>query len=177
MATPVKFFLLVIVHVIIGSNLHSTEESPLYTRYVSGITRAFSKQMKKQYNIDCESTGGSMPYDVEEISIKFVAYQRATIDHARELEVNVTEQFVQLINSHEKIRPFLREYPFPSSRTRVGISFLKRNNIPYVDGSVSYVFHAKNSIFYNAENPNNPYIDDLIKKEPYEEALKMVQEK
>jgi hypothetical protein len=153
------------------------EDHPAYTKYVAEITNAFAKQIKTEYGLECESSGGSMPYDVEIISIKFAAYQRATISEARELEIQITEQFVKTINSHEKIRPFLREFPFPASRTRVGISFLKQNNTPYIDGSVSYVFHAKNIIFYNAENPQNPYIDDIIKKEPYEEALKIVQEK
>ena len=152
-------------------------KSPDYVRYANEIISSFAKQIKKEFGLDCESSGGSMPYDVEEISISFAAYQRATIEEARELEVKITEKFVEMINKHEKIRPFLREYPFPSSRTTVAISFHKKNNSRYTDGSVSYVSQVRNNLYYCAEDPNNRYRFIDLKEEPYEEALKIVQPK
>jgi len=41
---------------------------------------------------------------------------------------------------------------------------------------VSHVFQARNKIFYQAENPDNPYVPKPIKDEPYEEALRIVQD-
>ena len=176
MARLVSLFLISILILLIGFQLDAEEyKSPVYTQYVAEITRSFSEQMKKEFSIDCIGSGGSMPYDVEDISIKFVAYQRATIEEARALEVKVTERLVQMINAHEKIRPFLKENPFPYYRTKVGISFYKRNNSPYLDGSVAYVSQVNSKIYYRAENPDNPDIYNQIKDEPYEEALKIVQ--
>ena len=177
MTRRVKLFLVSILTVfIIGPQLEAEEyKSPAYTQYVAEITRSFSKEMKKEFGLECVGNGGCMPYDVEEISIKFVAYQRATVEQARELEVKVTERFIQAINAHEKIKPFLRESPFPSRRTRVGISFDKRNNTPYLDGSVAYVSQVNSRIYYRAENPDNPDVYKQIKDEPYEEARKIVQ--
>jgi len=80
-----------------------------------------------------------------------------------------------MVNAHEKIRPFLRETPFPSYRTSVGISFYQRNHTPYIDGSVAYVSQVNGKIYYRAKNPDNPYVYKQIKNEPYEEALKIVQ--
>lgn len=150
-------------------------ESSLYIQYVNEITRDFAKQIKKEFGFECIGSGGSMPFDVEEISIKFGAYQRATIAQARELEVKITEKLVEAVNAHQKIKPFLRENPFPFYRTRVGISFYKKNHNPYMDGSVAYVSLVNNRIYYSAENPLNPYVYKDIKDEPYEEALKIVQ--
>jgi hypothetical protein len=180
MARYVNFYVLSILMMLIGLTLDAKkedidDESPVYTRYVAEITRAFSKQIKKEFGLECIGNGGSMPYDVEEISIKFAAYQRATVEQARELEVKITERFVQMINAHEKIRPFLRETPFPSYRASVELSFYQRNNAPYMDGSVAFVFPAKGRIYYRAEDPGNPYIYKGLKDEPYEEALKIVQ--
>jgi hypothetical protein len=161
---------------ITGGHMNAEEyESPIYTQHVAEITRAFASQIQKELGLECEGNGGCMPYDVEEISIKFVAYQRATIEQARELEILLTEKFVQLINTHEKIKPFLRESPFPPMRARVGISFSKQNNKPYTDGSVAYVSQVNNRIYYHAEDPKNPYIFIDLKDEPYEEARKIVQ--
>jgi hypothetical protein len=115
-----------------------------------------------------------MPYDVEEILVQLAAYRSATIEQARELEVKATERFAQIINAHEKIRPFLREYPFPSSRANVTISFRKRAKHP-TDNDVEFVCHAKNKLFYLAYDPDHPYVGKDIKNEPYEEALRIVQ--
>jgi hypothetical protein len=179
MARHVRLYIISILMMVIGFTLDAKEDesddSPIYTQYVAEITRACSKQIKKEFGLECEGNGGCMPYDVEEISIGFAACQRATVEQARELEVKITERFVQMINAHEKIKPFLRETPFPSYRTRVGISFYQRNNTPYIDGSIAYVSQVNGRIYYRAENPDNPYVYKQIKNEPYEEALKIVQ--
>jgi hypothetical protein len=151
------------------------DDSPIYTRYVAEITSTFVKEMYKKYGLYCGSSGGEMPYDVEEISVSLIAYRNATIEQARELEVKATERFVQIINAHEKIRPFLREYPFSPSRADVSISFEKKGK-PFSDYSeVEFICHAKNKLHYLAYDPDHPYVGKLIKEEPYEEALKIVQ--
>lgn len=149
------------------------EQNEDYEVYVNQIIESFSKEMEKEFGLVCYGYGGSMPYDVEEIRIKFSAYQRATIEEARILEVNVTERFLKTINSHEKIRPFLREYPFTPNRGEVSISFKRANHTPYTDGSVSYVSQFNNRIFYRADMENSPRLIPLA-DEPYEEALKIV---
>ncbi len=170
------FFVVAVLLTFMGSKVNAKEyESPAYTQYVAEITRSFSKQIEKEFGVECEGSGGEMPYDIEEISIKFAAYQRATVEQARELEVKITERFVQCINAHEKIRPFLREKPFPANRTSVAIAFYNRNNKRYTDGSVSYVSQINSRIYYRAEDPANPYVYKHIKDEPYEEARKIVE--
>ena len=147
---------------------HSTEESEDYEVYVNEIIDSLAHQMKSDYGLICTGDGGRMPHDIEKISVKFIAYQRATIEEARELEVKVTERLLEIINSHKKIRPFLRDYPFTPARTQVGISFNKKNNSSYADGRVVYVSNIKNTLYYDAEDPSGKDIE--LAKEPYEEA-------
>jgi hypothetical protein len=64
---------------------------------------------------------------------------------------------------------------FPASRADVSISFRKRGKHTLAANEVKFVCHAKNRVFYQAENPENPYVYKDIKDEPYEEALKIVQ--
>ena len=116
-----------------------------------------------------------MPNDVQEICLKFVAYQHATVEQARDLEVKITAKFVEIINAHEKIRPFLREYPFPPRRAEVTISFYDKNNCYYVDGGVDLTYQVNNRIYYRAKNPDNLYLFISLGDEPYEEALKIIQ--
>jgi hypothetical protein len=176
MLRQVKSYIVSILMIVNFSLDAKDDDSPIYTQYVAEVTSSFVKKMHKEYGLECGASGGEMPYDVEEISVSLVAYRSATVEEARELEIKTTERFVQIINAHEKIRPFLREYPFPSSRASVAISFEKpRKKTFAIDDNVLFVFQARNRIFYRAKNPDNPYVPKLIKDEPYEEALKIVQ--
>jgi len=145
----------------------------VYVQYANEVINQFDQDMKKELGLVCRGSGGKMPYDVEELDISFIAYQRATIEQARDIEVYVTERFLQAINSNEKIRPFLREYPFTVPRVEVAISFNKPDNSRYTDGSVAYLSVLNGKIFYRSEDPKTENLVDLM-NEPYEEALKLV---
>jgi hypothetical protein len=171
------FFSLILV-LFTGEKMNAEEdESPIYTQYVAEVTSTFLKQVYKEFGIECGASGGSMPYDVESIYVQLSAYRSATVEEARELEVILTEKFVQVINAHEKLRPFLREYPFPPGRARIALSFEKsKKKNHFTDDDITFVCHAKNRLYYLAKNPDNPYVRKDIKDEPYEEARKIVQE-
>jgi hypothetical protein len=175
MLRQIKSYIVSILMIVSFSLNAKDDDSPIYTQYVAEVTSSFVKEMHKKYGLECGASGGAMPYDVEEILVQLVAYRSATIEQARELEVKATERFAQIINAHEKIRPFLREYPFPSSRARVTISFRKKRKHP-TDDDVEFVCHAKNKLYYLAHDPDHPYVGKDIKNEPYEEALKIVQD-
>ncbi len=161
-----------------GISLNAKEaDHPAYTRYAKEIRQTFIKQVKKEFGFNCEMTGGSMPYDVEEIFVKFGANRSANLEQARELEVVLTEKFIKIINAHEKIRPFLREYPFPSNRAIVGIRFYPPSKKQSSQHAVDFMYQAKGKIYYRADDPQNPYALKAVHEEPYEEALKIIQGK
>ena len=176
-----KFFIVFMLMVFLGGQVSGKkiDDSPEYTQYASEVTNAFVKEMYKKYGLECGACGGSMPWDVEKISVSLHSDRSATIEQARELEVRATERFVQIINAHEKIRPFLREYPFPPGRARVMIAFYpkKRFFSPAIKSDVELVSHVKNKIFYEVKTVEHPHLFKEIMKEPYEEALKIVQNK
>lgn len=144
-----------------------------YEPYVDEIVKSFSQEMKKEFNLICIGDGGSMPRDVETIKVSLVAYRRASIEEARELEVKSTQRLVQLINNHEKIRTYLREYPFTPKRAEVAISFQKKDDSDYTDGSVSYVSQIDNKIYYRRTDPKTEKLV-RIAEETFDEALKLV---
>ena len=148
-----------------------------YIKYADLIIQSFEKECAKEfkkYKLRSIGSGGGMAYDVEEIRVMFFAYRPATIEEARVLETSLTEKLLKKINENEKIRPYLREYPFKANRARVSVSFHKPNSSVYTDGSVAYVLQAKGQILYCAADPKTEDYYDLH-EEPYEEALKLVQ--
>ena len=156
-------------------NLCANEDKPsMHVKYVNEIIHSFAEDMERELELVCIGSGGSMPYDVESISMKFNTYQRATIDQACELEVKATEKLLKAINSHPKIRPYLRVYPFTAPRAEVAISFYKSNGTPYIDGIVvGHVFQVRGYIFYCKRSVEG-HLSDLG-EEPYEVAFNIAQ--
>src|SRR5271163_1992438 len=108
-----RFILFITIITLTGATLHSKEHYlPDYEEYVNEIVNDFVKDMGKKYKLHCYGSGGSMPNDVEKIDVLFISYCKSTVDDARRMEVNAVQELLRRINTHEKIKPYLREYPF-----------------------------------------------------------------
>jgi hypothetical protein len=146
---------------------------PTYGKFVEEVISRFAKEMQK-HGYRCIKDGGGMPYDVRELDIGFMVYEKGSIELGREKVVFLTEKFLEAINSHEGIRPYLREYPFPESRVSVGLAFYRPDNLAYTDGSVTNAYHTRSKIIYWGNDPNqkNKTVDLL--EEPYSEGFAFV---
>ena len=169
----VKIFILTILSLICHLNALEKNGKYDYAKYIDEIVTIFSKEMRHRFGLICIGDGGRMPYDVEEISVIFEARRRATIEEARELEIKTTERLAEIVNAHTKIRPYLREYPFPPGRVEIQISFVNKQGSYYRDGSVAFTFQARNKLFYRERERETGDLKPLF-DEPYEEAYKKV---
>jgi hypothetical protein len=164
--------LITILFTIFGWSVETKKPAEDYEVYVNQVLREFALEMKKEYGLTCIGDRSRMPYEVSEIEVLFIAKRNATIEEARELEIKTTERFVEVINAHEKIRPFLEEYPFGANRAKVSISFKKENG-RYADEGVSVVRQCRGNVCYRVKVPDSPLFESMG-EEPYEEALKIV---
>jgi hypothetical protein len=182
------------------SFLHADQDDKAYLKYEHEIVEQFKKEMRKKYKLECWGNGGSMPDKVRSIRLYFDFLGKADVDQARKLEVTAIERLAELINSHEKIRPYLAEYPFTPERLHVMISFQDKKGKHYRDGSVCMVLQARNKLTYctavmrkefwpgtvDARDPKNiiKEPDEIIwierfediHEEPYEEALQIIKQ-
>ncbi len=186
---------------LINVSLEAAErKSPEYLKYAWEVTKPFIKEMEKKHNLICTGDGGHLAHDVEMINIFFTARRKASVEEARILEIDLIENLLQRVNSDEKIRPYLRESPFPSHRVGMNVSFVSKEGKSPLDGSVACVCTGKGKIHYDKammvmerwgpvydarQDLHNPVciepardvlVEDLrpIFSEPYEEALKLV---
>ena len=175
-------------------NSMNAKERPAYVKYVHEIVNQYIKEMEREHGLHCIGSGGGMPKDVEEVGVMFTIQKKVTsLEEARELEVAAIQKLLDHINNHPKIRPFLREYPFKYDRVRISISFTDKNNEQYTDGSITYMYQARNKIFYKKAEKciaegyqiTHPHTNEVYTvpdredyklipyyDEPYEEALK-----
>lgn len=199
MIAHVKTFIFLVFILITGPKLNAKEKNQTeYLKCVDQIVADFDRDMEKKYELHFYGSGGSMPTDVEKIEVLFISYQQSTIDDARKMEVDGIQSLLQRINAHEKLRPYLREYPFKTDRVGLSISFRTEADDRPLDGSVALVFLAKNKIFYDAAeiqieepapltymNEKNEVVKEFIgggpkekliplMEETYEEALKII---
>ena len=82
--------------------------------------------------------------------------------------------------SHEKIRPFLQEYPFSGRSSLLLVSFLliQKSNFPFKQKNKFFIGFSrkKNRVYYKTGASNNSYPADT-EDESYEDALKIVRNK
>ena len=179
MKKNVNFLILFLFMLFTGNAMYAQEKKhPKYIKYVNEITRQFATEMKQEHGFLCIGSGGSMPYDVEGIDIKFVIYKKATIEDARELIIMITRRLQKIINTHKKIRPYLREYPFGTNRIIISISFYKKNNSYYKNERkyIAYASHIRDLIYYDKYDLKTDEVIDFY-NEPYEDAEKIVDNK
>ena len=167
--------ILILIFFCLGGTLDaSNNDRPKYVEYVKEIRASCIEEVEKSTNLICIGVGSGMPYDVEEISLKFMSHQKPTLEEARKLQVFVTEKLLEKINSHEKIRPFLREYPFKYDRVLVSITYRDKNNAHY-DQGITLVFNIREQIRYKEAVPKTELFQ-LFHKETFEEAKKALQQ-
>jgi hypothetical protein len=146
-------------------------------RYVGEAIREFEKVAANEFGVFSNGSGAGMPNDVESISVSLTIYKKGVIEEARELIVKLTERFVEIINKHEKLRPYLREYPFTHLRAHVSLGFSDKSGMKYQDGSIAYaLIGSSNQVFYCISEPNSHMLTDFF-DEPYAKALEIVRAK
>ena len=151
---------------------YTAEEDALMIRGVNEVVSVLKREMKEKFRLRCTGSGGSMPYDIQEIGVDFLLCRQVSIEEARELEVRATERFVEIINSHEAIRPYLRDYPWDYHRAKIMVSFERDDGEDYPEG-VSLVLQAKEKICYFGPEKSPKEIGPTL-REPYLEAKEIV---
>ena len=118
---------------------------------------------------------------LESIIVNFSMRKQSTIEEAREFIVRLTERFVEITNKHEKLRPYLREYPFTPYRTKIYLLFHDKKGLFYDEGSVHGVaIDINRQLTYSTVSKmvSNINSDSVVSlREPYEKAVEIVRAK
>jgi hypothetical protein len=140
-------------------------------KYMVEVYDAFEERANKELGLVTVLTSGgssraSGSRKVEMFQACYCIPKVPTIPEARNLEVKATELLLDIINKHEKLRPFLKEHPCPSRATSLHIYFQEGD-------SYSIVRQAGDVIYYEvldseSQNPRT------IAEEPYSEGRKIV---
>lgn len=148
---------------------------PDYEQIADAITARTAKKIECEKKIRLIGTGGGMLGDIYMMAMSFNYCQEVDFDTARRLLVYCVEEYLSAINSDEKLRPYLHNYPFTAKNIEIRIYLKKPNNSDVPLGSICIARSIKGVVSYDANNPNGINLDTLH-KETYEEALKIVKD-
>ena len=138
---------------------------------------SFIEDMKENYHLKCYAIGGKMPNLVEEIGANFVLVKHTSQEEARKLLTGVTRRLLQMMNQSTELRPHLVEYPFPSKRLKIRISFTTSDHHSYYDGSMQSMTLEKDKITYYKIPPEDELaVQYRLMKKSYQNAERTVEE-
>ena len=119
---------------------------------------------------------GGMPGGIiHEVGACFEIRRILTKEEIRTIIVDCIQEFANAININEKLKPYLKDYPFTEKNIDIMLVIYNRKRQEVYHPFISGAFTARGSIFYHTEIPENKYDYKEEWEEPFEEAIKLVQ--
>jgi len=148
---------------------------PNYIKYLKEVERETIQELKKK-GLYISGIGSASMDCISLVDLSFNYNKLSDIAKARELLVLAAEILLTKINSHEKIRPDLCNYPFNISNIELSLDFKKNDKIIKNKRSkiVNFVTLGKGIIKYKYCEPSN-YIFETLLEESFEEAKEKVE--
>jgi hypothetical protein len=123
-----KFLLILVVCIQTMFLAHAHARNPKYPNAevscdnVKAFVAKAAKKLEKKYNIDLCGIGSGVRDKVWLVNLSFNKYGLPLSEmEARKLIIAITQNFLDLINQEEKIRPYLENYPFTSKNVKIAL--------------------------------------------------------
>lgn len=141
------------------------------SRHLRDIEKKIIQRAYKELQVTACGAGGSCPFDIESVSISFVVKEKGSLYKARKLMIKIREMYLDVINKHEKIRPYLRNYPFLIDDIEVSLSFSDpKSSKPSEIEVVHAMVGRKSEIYYYTKDLKKKNAHKLFMKESYHEV-------
>ena len=105
---------------------------------------------------------------------RFGTYEKLDISRARQLTVELANELIKRVNDSEKLRPYLKNYPFTIENVQIAVGY--NGQKPIVDGELEYSSLIKGIIRYKDRDANTQKFH-TIHQESYEEATQKLKSK
>ena len=144
-----------------------------YPEIAHEITLRTAKQLEKEKGMELVGTGGGMIKQVNRLSMFLNYYSPQEIPEARKLALFVTDKFLYNINSDEKVRPYLNNYPFKIEDLKIFLSFLPSKYREVEPGKLDHIVINNGRLTFNTRSKETGRLTTLF-EETIEEAREKV---
>lgn len=157
-----------------------TATSPLYAiskneQLILQVERQAVKKLSAKYKMDCIGTGGgNKDGQVRMSSLSFIKPKPLDKEEARRLIVACTQEYLQMINDNEELRPALLHYPFTERDVELTIFSTYPDGHDVYHPIIGVVSSEHGKISYQTNDPDKKHAYKLDEEEPFAEALKIL---
>lgn len=141
------------------------------------ITEEVKALLSKRYKMQVVGITGGMADCVNVLGLSFQINGPIPKNVLREMLVDCVEEFLVPINADEKLRPFLKNYPFTAKEIDIAIFIKDKNGNRLYDPEISVASAHYGKVYFNTVDKNNTmngYKEWM--EEDYETARKIVEE-
>lgn len=168
MVRTISFILFCLISACTNYNSNLTEEEKLANQAIFDFGKKIQDKGFKLVGFG----GAEHEGKTREFDISFYSDFDLTIPTARELIVELADDFLQDINNNQKLKPYLIEYPFTTAHIKICIFGDLKNN---KNDFLYYVSMNNSHISYERDNPNGG-LPITVLEETYDEALAKIKE-
>ncbi len=145
-----------------------------YVVIAQDLRADMAKKLSKRHKMRVIGISGGLADCVNVLGLRFEMTGPVTKERLREILVNCVEEFLAAINANERLRPFLKNFPFTSKEIEIIIFVSDKKGYEIFDPDIGVASAVNGKISYNTTDRANPYgyKGDFI--ENYEEALEFV---
>lgn len=173
MKTMNIFFLILTFFGVSMCNAYSGCSSGDYEKLANEITDKTAKKLHDEKGLILVGTGGRMMDDIKMMMMSFEFRKVVNIEMARELLVNVIEEYLSEINADKKIRPYLHDYPFTAKNLEIEIVFRNPDGSKVASGKINVASADEGKIFYFVDYPEKHTLK-ILYEETYDQAIQAI---
>lgn len=166
-----KYFFIFVLFFMCSCNHNRTHkfQVPEYEKMADRLTLRTAIKLKKEKNLTLVGIGGGMMDHIRMMSMSFVYKNEIDIEAGRDLLVSCLNEYLNAINSDEKLRPHLVNYPFEPKNVEIWIYIHRSDNQRMDLGKISFISSIEGNFKYKIDK--DPHNSEIIYKETYEEAI------
>jgi hypothetical protein len=156
-----------------SSNHDMTEGLSDEGKMLYGFIAQAGEQIEKKYGMLQSSIGGGVDHGIWLMSLDFHRYGSALTEaEARRLITNCLDDFLELANQDEKLRPFLKVHPLKPENIELGIiNYNAVNRRESFHPYITVVTASRGEIGYFTKEESDKFRYKSEKYESYKEAV------
>lgn len=172
--TKLSLFIIISLLLSACNSSSNTYKQPEYIKIADRITFATVKKIQKEKKLILIGSGGSMMFNVKEVSLHFVCNEPYNMTQARKLLLDITEQLLFAFNTDQSIQPYLSNTPFDAKNVHIIISFIDKKNRSHFIDSIDSASICNDILSYNKYN-SEKNVPETFFEEHYNEAIQKAQ--
>jgi hypothetical protein len=134
------------------------------------ISKEVAIQLKKDKELYPCGFGGGTSDKIRMLALSFNYYKEIEIKEARELLMTAGNLFVNKINDNERVRPYLKNYPFMLKNIELRIFLQNKNGSEFGADKLSAISMIEGILEYDIRSPDT-HLFTTIYTETFEEAI------